>query len=286
MIDKDFVVNIPCPEVSELLQNMAFKAGYTWADKKQILKHTNADALVFRSNKHILYNPTGEERRNTVSIEMAIQHFESLEEEFKPGDWVIAICGSAKYIGIFEQGIKLKIYKSLPDDKHQYYPNWEDGSPAAFDKVIRRATSEEIDSSYKIGDYVVATKDLFMDGGELSYRKGTAYPITYISEKDMTITDEQGSKNHYVGKYSSKNSWAQFFRPALQNEINLPLMVGNHEVHFRKESVKIGCLGKENRSWLKLQEVMENFDLKKVQHKDGTLATKEDIDKICRRIRS
>jgi len=71
----NFQVNIPCPEVSEMLQKIAFKAGFGWQDTgKQEFYDINAETLFFweeRSPPEISHGYS--KRGETVSIEEAIK---------------------------------------------------------------------------------------------------------------------------------------------------------------------------------------------------------------------
>jgi hypothetical protein len=117
---------------------------------------------------------------------------------------------------------------------------------------------------YEVGDLLIATKTLKMDGtNEVAYKEGKVYPVTYFNGYSLCILDEKGNDLHGIDYPADKeNGWLQYFRPATEQEIekNTDIFVGEYKVHFFEFpndngaiiTLKIGCETIEKDLFLKI----------------------------------
>lgn len=81
--------------------------------------------------------------------------------------------------------------------------------------------------------------------------------------------------NKSIGWLYGDNQWAEI--------ISSPMIkIGNHEVayNFQRREIIVGCIKYPEGYWNDLLRVMRNFDLKSIQHNDGTVATRKQIEDL------
>lgn len=149
------------------------------------------------------------------------------------------------------------------------------------DYTFTQALEELSRPHYKVGDWVcVADKPSISD----KHRPGTILRIKKFTEGAMegakeTTTYVQLSDYTYESVEDIRHATTKEKEKAQKKDIKL----GIHTVEFFPNSIKVGCMECAIKEWEDLLEIMNAFDLKKVQHVDGTLATFDEIQKILER---
>jgi hypothetical protein len=103
----EFNVKTPCPEINEMLQKLAFKAGYKWpsgVDEPTKIYRTEATALKFKPNGIINFYSDPDSSLDTfVTLDEAIgflflftptctAELGSYKAQFRPGEDVVVGC--------------------------------------------------------------------------------------------------------------------------------------------------------------------------------------------------
>lgn len=132
---------------------------------------------------------------------------------------------------------------------------------------------------FKVGDWVIC--DINSEEPKSSDWK----PNKVFQIKEIVLA---GSKEYVSAGSEDSGYWSNTIRLATPEEIEKAqsFSIGPHQVKFLDTSTKVGCMEKTNVQWDGLYETMCQFNLKTVQHEDGTVAKFEDIKRIYDRINS
>lgn len=148
-----------------------------------------------------------------------------------------------------------------------------------FSRDYRLATEDEI-ISYLLAD----AKKRYKPGMEIAsaFKQGSILIHNKIGEIEKKAEPPYGyviwnidNNNRHHGWLYNEGQWAKIIEKR-------EFMIGNHKVKRDKHFTYVGCFFTSDENWLKLAEVMDIFELKTVQHKDGTVATIDEIKSLTK----
>ena len=212
---------------------------------------------------------------------------EAQKPKFKIGDWVTVIEHSRTGYN--------KTFRIVGFDSTSFIPIIVDirdthAGTQYSKEQIRLATAEEIEKTqridFKVGDWVYAERGL-LDAND--NRTSQYIPVFKVDEV-VELGNEKNITYIRPERGISGGIKASVCRLATPKEIKLAkkaleIKIGEHIVEFRMRATKVGCLEKDNADWIKLYEAMCTFNLKTVQHEDGTVAKFQEIRRIIHSIK-